>query len=68
MKYNDMHMCGLTLLRAVKRPLRGGEGSTFWFIKIESWNLERMYARVWQLPPLFAKNLIIVVGPAPIRF
>ena len=36
MKYNTMHMCGLTLLRAVKRLLRVAEDPTFLFIKIES--------------------------------
>ena len=33
MEYNDMHMCGSALIRAVKQPLRGAEGPTFWFIK-----------------------------------
>ena len=32
MEYNDMHMCGLTLLWATKRPLRGAEGQTFYKI------------------------------------
>ena len=40
-------MCGLTLLRAVKRHLRGAEGPTFLFIKIESWNLVRTNGGKW---------------------
>ena len=29
MKYNDLHMCGLTLLRAARRPLLGAKSPPF---------------------------------------
>ena len=34
-EYNNVHLCELTPHRAAKRPLRGAEGPTILFLKIE---------------------------------